>query len=95
MVSNFALYHATLVVLLAVLAVVLIGLSVVSWKKRARTGSAERRIRHTLAWASALPALLSLAVIVVVLANLSTVLHPAPGLLAFFTGGAGGLQGRR
>jgi hypothetical protein len=91
MVSNFALYHATLVVLLAVLAAVLIGLSVVLWKKRARTESSERPIRHTLAWTSVLLALLSLAVIVVVLANLSTVMHPAPGLLAFFTGGAGGL----
>jgi hypothetical protein len=35
--------------------------------------------------------LLSSAVIVVVLANLSTAMDPAPGLLAFFTGGAGGL----
>jgi hypothetical protein len=91
MVSDFALYHAALVVLLAVLAVVLIGLSVASWRKRARTASSERRIRRTLVSASVLSALLSLAVIVVAVANLNTAMHPAPALLAFFTGGAGGL----
>jgi hypothetical protein len=59
-------------------------------EKRARTEPSERRIRRTLAWAGVLPALLSLTVIVVV-ANLSNAIHPAPGLLAFFAGGAGGL----
>ena len=39
--------------------------------------------------------MLSLTVIVVVVANLSNAIHPAPGLLAFFAGGAGGLQARR
>lgn len=91
MVSNFALYHATLVVLLAILAVVLVGLSIASWKKRARTAPSERRIRRTLVVASVLPALLLLAAILVALANLTTLMHPAPALMAFFNSGAGGL----
>ena len=91
MVSNYGLYHAVLVVLLAVLAVVLISLSVASWRKRARTEPSERRIRRTLVLAGVLPALPLLFVIVVALANLTNWVHPAPGLLAFFSGGAGGL----
>jgi hypothetical protein len=35
--------------------------------------------------------LLSLAVIVVIVADLSAALHPAPALLAFFNGRTGGL----
>jgi hypothetical protein len=91
MVSSFALYHAALVVLLAILAIALAGLSVASWRKRARTGSSERRVRRTLALAGVISALLSLAVIAVALANLGTAMHPAPALLAFFNGGTGGL----
>jgi hypothetical protein len=91
MVSDYALYHATLVVLAAIVAVVLIGKSVGSWKRRARTGSSERRVRRTLGWASVLSALLALAVIVVLVANLGTAMNPAPALLAFFTSGAGSL----
>jgi hypothetical protein len=91
MVGDYALYHAVLVALLAILAVVLITMSVASWRRRGRTAPSERRIRRTLAVAGLLLAVLVLAVIVVALANLSTVLHPAPGLLAFFTSGAGGL----
>jgi hypothetical protein len=91
MISDFALYHATLVVLAAIVAVILIGMSVVSWKRRARTGSSERRIRRTLGLAGVLSALLALAVIVVIVANLGTAMNPAPALLAFFNGGTGGL----
>jgi hypothetical protein len=91
MISSFALYHAALVVLLALLAIALTGLSVASWRKRARARSSEPRIRRTLASAGVISAVLSLAVIAVALANLSTAMHPAPALLAFFNGGAGGL----
>jgi hypothetical protein len=91
MISDFALYHATLAVLAAIVAVILIGMSVVSWKRRARTGSSERRIRHALGLAGVFSALLALAVIVVIVANLGTAMNPAPALLAFFNSGAGGL----
>jgi hypothetical protein len=91
MISDYARFHAALVVLAALIAVVLIGISVAAWTRRARTGPAERRVRRTLALAGAASALLSLAVIIVIAANLDTALHPAPGLLAFFTSGTGGL----
>lgn len=91
MVSDYGRYHAVLVAQLALLAAVLIAMSVTSWRRRARTAPSERRVRRTLAMAGIFPALLLLPVIVVALANLSNVLHPAPGLLAFFTSGAGGL----
>jgi hypothetical protein len=91
MISDFALYHAALAVLAAIVAVILIGMSVVSWKRRARTGSSERRTRHALGLAGVFSALLALAVIVVIVANLGTAMNPAPALLAFFNSGAGGL----
>ena len=90
-ISDFALYHATLAVLAVIVAVILTGVSVVSWKRRARTGSSERRVRHALGLAGAFSALLAVAVIVVIAANLGTAMNPAPALLAFFNGGAGGL----
>jgi hypothetical protein len=91
MVSDYALYHAAVVAMLAMLAVVLIAMSVMSWRRRARTAPSERRIRRTLAAAGIYTALLLVPVIVVALANLNNASHPAPGLLAFFTSGAGGL----
>jgi hypothetical protein len=91
MISDYALYHATLAVLASIVAVILIGMSVVSWKRRARTGSSVRRIRRTLGLASVLSALLALAVIVVIVANLGNAITPAPALLAFFNSGTGGL----
>jgi hypothetical protein len=91
MISDFARFHLTLVVLAAVVAVILVGMSVVAWKRRARTESSERRSRRMLGLAGILSALLALAVIVVIVADLNTALHPAPALLAFFNGGTGGL----
>lgn len=88
MISDFAIYHAAIVVLAAIVAVILIGMSVVSWRRRARTSSSERRIRRTLGLAGASSALLSLAVIVIAVANLGNAMHPASALLAFFNGGA-------
>jgi hypothetical protein len=91
MVGDYARYHAAIVAMLAMLAVAAIVMSIASWRRRARTAPSERRIRRTLAAAVSFTALLLPPVIVVALANLSTVLHPAPALLAFFTSGAGGL----
>jgi hypothetical protein len=91
MISDFALYHAAVVVLAAIVAVIATGMSVVSWRRRARTGSSERRIRRTLGLAGVASALLALAVLVVAAANLGTAMNPAPALLAFFDGGAGGM----
>lgn len=91
MVSDDVLYHAVTVTLLPIPAACLIAISITSWRRRARTAPSERRVRRTLALACVLSAFVSLLVLVVALANLSTVLHPAPALLALFTSGPGGL----
>jgi hypothetical protein len=91
MVSDFALYHAAVVALAAAVAVIATVMSVVSWRRRARTPSSERRTRRVLELAGFSSALLALAVLVIALANLGTAMHPAPALLAFFNAGPGGL----
>ncbi|MEU0836723.1 hypothetical protein [Streptomyces sp. NPDC005969] len=87
MTSNFSRYHVALAVVGAIVAVVLIAMSVVLWKRFARTGSSDRRTRRVLGSFGALSALLSLVVMVVVVANTTTAADPAPALLAFFDGG--------
>jgi len=87
MISDFSRYHVALAVVAAIVAVVLIGISVVLWRRFARTGSSDRRTRRVLGSFGALSALLSLVVIVVVVANTTTAADPAPALLAFFDGG--------
>lgn len=87
MISNFSRYHVALAVVGAIVAVVLSAMSVVLWKRFARTGSSDRHTRRVLGSFGVLSALLSLVVIVVVVANTTTAAHPAPALLAFFDGG--------
>ncbi|MER7335253.1 MULTISPECIES: hypothetical protein [unclassified Micromonospora] len=87
MVSDFSRYHVAMAVVSAIVAVVLIGVSVVSWRRFARTGSSDRRTRRLLGAFGVLSALSSLVVIVVVVANTTTAADPAPALLAFFEGG--------
>jgi hypothetical protein len=87
MISDFSRYHVALAGVSAIAAVVLIGMSVVSWKRFARTEPSDRRTRSVLGVFGALPALLSLFVIVVGAANTATAADPAPALLAFFEGG--------
>jgi hypothetical protein len=86
MISDFSRYHAALAVVAAIAAVVLIGMSVVLWKRFARTGSSERRTRRVLGSFGVFSALLSLAMIVIAVANTITAADPAPALLAFFDG---------
>jgi hypothetical protein len=87
MIRDFARYHATMVVLAAIVALVLAGVSTASWRRCAKTGSSDRRTRYVLGSFGVLSALLSLAVIVIAAANMSTATDPAPALLAFFNGG--------
>jgi hypothetical protein len=88
MISDFSRYHVALAVVAAIVAVVLIGMSVVLWKRFARTGSSDRRTRRVLGSFGVLSALLSLIVIVIGVANTTTAADPAPALLAFFDGGS-------
>ncbi|MFE6667245.1 hypothetical protein ACFVFH_27245 [Streptomyces sp. NPDC057697] len=87
MVDDFARYHAVIAVAASTVAVVLIGLSVASWRKSARTAVSDRRTKRVFRWFGLLSALLSLAVVVVAAANTATTADPAPALLGFFRGG--------
>jgi len=91
MISGFVLYHVAVVALAAVVAVTLAVMGAVSWKRRARTRSSERRTRHALAIAAVSSALLALVMIVIAAANLGNAMNPAPALLALFNSGAAGL----
>ncbi|MFC4149009.1 hypothetical protein ACFO0M_22365 [Micromonospora mangrovi] len=87
MINDFARYHAAMAVIAAVVAVALIILSGVLWRRAARTGTSDRRARRVLRSFAVLSALSSLPVIVVLVANTLTAADPAPALLAFFDGG--------
>ncbi|WP_329072044.1 hypothetical protein [Streptomyces sp. NBC_01429] len=88
MISDFSRYHVVLAVLAAIAAVVLIGLSVLLWKRFARTGAgSDRRTRRVVGSFGVLSALLSLALIVVAVANTTSAADPAPALLSLFEGG--------
>lgn len=87
MISDFALYHEAFAVIGAIVAVVLVGLSVVAWRRFSRTESSERRTRRVLGSFGTLSALVSVAVILVAAANTTTAADAAPGLMAFFEGG--------
>jgi hypothetical protein len=87
MVSDFAWYHAAMAFVAAIVAVALLGLSVVFWRSFARVGSTDRRTRRVLGSFGALSALSSLIVLVVFVANTGTAMDPAPALLGLFNGG--------
>ncbi|MEU0600885.1 hypothetical protein ABZ484_22000 [Streptomyces sp. NPDC006393] len=87
MISDFSWYHVVMAVIAASVSVVLIAMSVVSWKRFAATGAADRRTRRVVGAFGVLSAVLSLVVIVVAVANTSTAADPAPALSAFFEGG--------
>ncbi|WP_449060968.1 hypothetical protein [Planomonospora algeriensis] len=87
MISDFSRYHAVLAGVAVVTAVVLIGMSVASWQRFARTDPSDRRARRVLGSFGVLSALLSPAVIVIGAANTASAADSAPALLAFFEGG--------
>ncbi|MBS2553647.1 hypothetical protein KGQ19_43025 [Catenulispora sp. NL8] len=77
MVDDFGVYHAVVAVATSLIAVVLITLSVLSWKRRAQRG---------MIWFGIVFTLSAIAVLVVAAANIATTADPAPALLAFFQG---------
>ncbi|MEV6554509.1 hypothetical protein AB0M22_02225 [Nocardia sp. NPDC051756] len=87
MISDFARYHAAMAVIAAIVAITLLGLSVVCWRRFAGTGSADRRTRRLFASFGVLAAVLLLAILVVAVANTGTAANPAPAFAAFFDGG--------
>jgi hypothetical protein len=87
MVSDFSRYHVVIAVAATMVAAVLIGLSVTSWKRFARTVASDRRTRRVFGAFGLLSALASPAVLVVAVANVTVAADSAPALLAFFKGG--------
>ncbi|MFC8826651.1 hypothetical protein ACFT9I_15060 [Streptomyces sp. NPDC057137] len=87
MISDFSRYHAVIAVAAAIVGAVLVGVSVVLWKRFARTGASDRRTRRVLGSFGVLSALLSPAMIVVAVANAITTADSTPALLGFFEGG--------
>jgi hypothetical protein len=85
MVSDFGRYHVAMVVIASIVAVVLVGAGVVAWTRSAR--SSDRRARRVLGLFSVFSVLLSLAAIVLVVANAGVAADPAPALAALFDGG--------
>lgn len=86
-ISGFSHYHVAMAVIASIVAVVLIGTSVVLWKKFAGTGSSDRRTRRVVGSFGVFTVLLSLATIVLVVANATTAADRGPALLALFEGG--------
>ncbi|MEU7867812.1 hypothetical protein [Dactylosporangium sp. NPDC049140] len=81
MVGDFARYHEAMAVIAALVAIGLVTVSVVLWRRFAATRAA------VSAALGAVTALASLAALVIVVANTSTANDPAPALAALFDGG--------
>ncbi|MEL5955152.1 hypothetical protein AADR41_10280 [Streptomyces sp. CLV115] len=87
MISDNSRYHVALAVMAVAVAVALIALSSVLWKRFRRTGPSDRHTKRVLGAFGVLSASSSLVVIVLAVANLSTASDSAQGLLVFFNGG--------
>jgi hypothetical protein len=87
MISDFGRYHEALAVVAGFVAVAFIGTSYVLWRRFAETAASDRRTRRVYGSFGLLSTMLSLAVMVLVVANATTAAKPAPALLAFFNGG--------
>ncbi|MFE9575643.1 hypothetical protein ACFYO1_04610 [Nocardia sp. NPDC006044] len=87
MIGDFARYHTAMAVIATIVAITLLALSVVSWRKFSRTESADQRPRRLFASLGTLATALTLATLVVAVANTGTAANPTPALAAFFAGG--------
>ncbi|GGN52128.1 hypothetical protein GCM10010109_92850 [Actinoplanes campanulatus] len=87
MIDDFARYHAAMAVIAALVAAGLAAFGVLLWRRFTGTAPAERRTRRVLASFGVLTGLLLLVAGVIAVANTTTVVDPAPALLAFFEGG--------
>ena len=85
-VGDFQRYHAVLAAQAAILAVVLIGLSVLMWCRAPTAGRAVARTKTLLRLLATAFVLLTAIVLVVGAANVSTALNPVPALRLFFAG---------
>jgi hypothetical protein len=79
MVDEYVRYHAAMAVVAAVLTVILAALATMSWHRFAKR---QHRAVVPVLWS-----LLTLAPVVLVIANVSSVADPVPGLLGLVQGG--------
>ncbi|MFG1924471.1 hypothetical protein [Cryptosporangium sp. NPDC048952] len=82
MIDDYTLYHAVMIGVAGVVTVVFAGVAVVLGRRWARSSSN----RWWFGSFGILAALLSVAALVVTIANTTTTLNPEPGLLGFFEG---------
>lgn len=87
MIGDFSRYHAVMVVIAAMVAIVLVVLTMSCWRSLRTTPPADRRRRHVVGSFGLVFAMLSLAAGVVAVANHSTTADPAPALRVMLTGG--------
>jgi hypothetical protein len=85
-IDDFQRYHAVLAAQAAILAVVLIGLSMLMWRRAPTVGRAVPRAKALLRLLATAFALLTAIVLVVGAANVSTALNPDPALRLVFGG---------
>lgn len=87
LIEDFARYHLAMVVVAVLVALGLLGATLLLWRRCARTDRADHRTRRLLAAYAVLAALLTVGALVVAGANTSTAVRPTPALGAFFDGG--------
>lgn len=85
MVDENGWYHVVMAVLAPIVAVAFIGLSVLAWRRFARTRT-DRRTRRLLGVSGVVAALVALPFLLLMAANVSVAIDPAPSLLALFNG---------
>ena len=82
--GDYVRFHAVMAAEGSIVAVALVALTVLLWR---RFAVASGRARHVLGAYGVFAPLLTLALIVIVIANATTAAHPQPGLEGFFAGG--------
>jgi hypothetical protein len=87
LVHDFAVYHAAMAGLAVLVSAGLVAVVARSWRRHAATPRVEARRRRVLAVGAPAAAVSATVFVVVAAANITTVLDPAPALLAFFDGG--------
>lgn len=87
MIADFRAYHLVMVVTAAIAVILVIAADVVLWVRWRRMPRAHARLRHVTGVVAVVLPLLIAALLVILLANLSTVIDTAPALAAFFEGG--------
>ncbi|WP_330180251.1 hypothetical protein OHB26_28045 [Nocardia sp. NBC_01503] len=87
MVRDFQVYHEVLVVLAPIVAVAALALALYACGRFMKSARDDRRTRRVFGSFGIAATLISVAAIVVTVANTTTVIDPAPSLAALFAGG--------